>query len=308
MTSFNNIIQFCIYLLVVLWTEVLRTFLEELTRLKVDIFVWTGCKVGYFLMYFGLNFSSALLVIISIEKFIVLYFPFKTKTMCTVPIARRVSLATAVIFLTFDSQFIILGQMDNDQYGSYCHVENASPDYREVLYAYVIPILYSYGPFTLMILANVAILYKFIKAKYGSTFSGSQSTNQALSKSAIRGTAMLLTVSFTFIILTGPIAFANSVFQDANVPYVIYRSCIIAQYLNHGINGILYCISGSRFRNELRKTLCLQKERASQNSSTVAITVLSNTIRSDADSETTASASRSSRKIRHMTPTKTNVN
>ena len=261
----------------------LRKLVEEMTRLKVDIFVWTGCKLGYFLMYFGFNFSSALLVVISLEKFIAMYFPFKTKTMCTVPIARRVSLVTAVIFLTFDSQFIILGKMDNDQWGSYCHERNASPGYRKILFGYMMPILYSYGPFTLMILANLAILYKFIKAKYGNR--GSQSTNQALSKSATRGTAMLLTVSFTFIILTGPIAFANSVFHGAAVPHVIYRSCITAQYLNHGINGILYCISGSRFRNELKKTLCLWKEIASQNSSTVATTVL---IRSNSCSETTA--------------------
>ena len=33
----------------------------------------------------------------------------------------------------------------------------------------------------------------------------------------------------------------------------------ILQYLNYNINGVLYCIVGTRFRNELLDTLCWRK-------------------------------------------------
>ena len=110
-----------------------------------------------------------------------------------------------------------------------------------------------------MFMCNFAILYKFIKAKFQSQNGGTESTNQALSKSATRGTAMLLTISFAFIILTGPIFVVNAIWPNSAIPYLIFRICITFEYVNHGINGILYCISGTRFRNELKKTICPSK-------------------------------------------------
>ena len=41
----------------------------------------------------------------SVEKFIVLYFPFKAKSVCTLQTARRASLISAFILIVFDVQF-----------------------------------------------------------------------------------------------------------------------------------------------------------------------------------------------------------
>ena len=81
----------------------MRGIVEEATNLELDIFVWTGCGFGFFIMYFGFSSSSALLVIISVEKCFALYFPLKTKTVCTVSMARKVSLVTGIIFVGFKS-------------------------------------------------------------------------------------------------------------------------------------------------------------------------------------------------------------
>ena len=48
--------------------------MEEAANLQCDIFTWITCGFGHFLLYFGLNYSSALLVILTVEKFIALYF------------------------------------------------------------------------------------------------------------------------------------------------------------------------------------------------------------------------------------------
>ena len=204
-------------------------------------------------MYFGFNYSSALLVILSIEKFIALYLPLKSKSLCTVQIARRVSLIMATIFVAFDSQFLILGKVFSDKYGKYCGYTNVSHQYLNALFSIIIAILYSFGPFAVMVFVNIAIIYKFILAKWESRRDGTESTTQALSKSATRGTAMLLTVSFAFIVLTGPIAVANVIWEEGTMPVLIFKSTAALQYVNHGINGILYCISGTRFRTELFK-------------------------------------------------------
>ena len=88
------------------------------------------------------------------------------------------------------------------------------------------------------------------------------SVNQAMSKSAVKGSTMLLTVSFAFIILTGPISIAYSMMADP--PIMVYGITVILQYLNHSINGVLYCITGSRFRHELMKIFCCYGNETNQ--------------------------------------------
>ena len=113
-------------------------------------------------------------------------------------------------------------------------------------------IFYSYGPFIIMILANGVIIYKFIQASCTRDQGGTQSTNQALSKSTNKGTAMLITVSITFLILTLPVTVIREREQQEDI--ILLASFVLLRYTNHSINAVLYCISGSRFRNELMKT------------------------------------------------------
>ena len=131
--------------------------------------------------------------------------------------------------------------------------------------------LYSFGPFVLMFMTNFAIVFKFVKATCRSN--STESTNQALAKAATRGTAMVVTVSVTFLILTSPTAVYMAlphVIQLPNNPiYEVFMN--FTQYLNHSINGVLYCIVGSRFRKELLKILC-RKERPDESSASCSVT------------------------------------
>ena len=78
-------------------------------------------------------------------------------------------------------------------------------------------VLYSFAPFAIIVLLNIAIIYKFVKAKLETAHADrTESTNQALSKSATRGTAILITVSVTFILLTSPANIMHSVTHNPN--------------------------------------------------------------------------------------------
>ena len=179
------------------------------------------------------------------------------------------NIITAILFVIFNAQFLYLVDIFTDFSGNGgCEYVHGNPEYLRILFSVIIAILYSFGPYVIMIIANVAIAYKFLMAKIQSRGGGTESTNQALSKSAMKGTAMLLTVSFAFIILTGPIAFANAMWEI--IPAVIFEITIMLQYLNHGVNCVLYCISGSRFRNELLKTFRCFKKSPSRTTSTTA--------------------------------------
>ena len=139
----------------------------------------------------------------------------------------------------------------------------------EILYD-VDPILYLFLPFILMFMSNFAIVFKFMKAKCRSN--STESTNQALVKSATRGTAMVVTVSVTFLFLTEPSAVDQALLQvmhlASNPMYQVFMN--FTQYLNHSINGILYCIVGSKFRNELLKIVC-RNERPDESSASSSV-------------------------------------
>ena len=196
----------------------------------------------------------------SVEKFFALYFPLKTKIVCTVKMAKRVTVCASIIISAFDCQFFFIMEKHKD---NYCEFKRVSKKYSMTLNR-IDAILYSFAPFAIIGLFNLAIIYKFVKAKLETERAGTtESTNQALSKSAMRGTAILITVSITFILLTGPatITFSITDYPNPIVHAVIY----ILMCMNHSINALLYCVVGSRFRQEVLKIFWCRKVKVHRN-------------------------------------------
>jgi hypothetical protein len=81
----------------------------------------------------------------------------------------------------------------------------------------------------------------------------------------IRVTYMLLTVSFFYLVLTSPYAAYSLFFQIRSddphthaVNMLIKTIFFILMYTNHSINFILYCVTGRKFRRELKDlVVCL---------------------------------------------------
>ena len=238
-----------------LWCGSFLQWITYLTEGEVYPWAWTDCKLTYFLFYFCRHSSSALLVVMSLEKCFVLYFPLKAKTIFTVKTAKWVSGFVLLSFCIYDSQLFIIIESFLFYGLRYCTQVRISPNYWAT-YRIIDSILYSFGPFAIMLFATLAIICKFMQAKWSTRKMShpSEVTSQALSKSASRGTAMLVTVSMTFIVLTSPVALnsAKIITTDSDIQTAVIGSM---QYLNHGINVILYCVVGQKFRQELLKTL-----------------------------------------------------
>ena len=167
-----------------LWSGAFVGWIGVLTRWKTDPFTWADCKIGFFLFYFCSNYSSALLVIISIEKFVALYFPFKTKTFCTTKVAKLTSSITAMILALYNVQYVVIYEAFKDSSNvAVCHTSYVN--YLTILDR-VDSVLYSFGTFTIMFFLNFTIIVKFTTAKCGDD--STQSTSQSLNKFATRGT------------------------------------------------------------------------------------------------------------------------
>ena len=243
---------------VVLWSGCFVTWIDILTRGQVNPYIWTDCKLGCFLLYFGRQYSSMLLVLMSVEKCFAVYFPLKSQTVCTIKTAKWATGVVGVILAGCNLQWFVVVEYGIDEWsGDYVCIWN---EHFYPALDIVESVFYSFGPFFLMSLTNFAIVFRFMVAKCKRT--STESTNQALAKSATRGTAMVVTVSVTFLILTAPTAvnmMHSFLTQPAKNP--LYRAFMnLTQYLNHSINGVLYIIVGSRFRKELAN-LFNRKER-----------------------------------------------
>ena len=194
----------------------------------------------------------------SVEKCFAVYFPLKSKIVCTVRSAKWSPCVVGVIIAGYDSLYLFVTEYEASELSGTCVFAG---NFR-IIMDNVDSVLYSFGPFALMFITNSAITFKFMRAKCNLSNS-SESTNQALGKAATRGTAMVVTVSVTFLLLTAPVGVDNALSHVVRLTqFPFYRLFMnLTQYLNHSINGILYCIVGSRFRTELFKIFCRKSKR-----------------------------------------------
>ena len=187
----------------------------------------------------------------SIEKFFALYFPLKSKIVCTVKTAKWATGISALIFAIYGAQYLILYKSVKINGVFNCFSTNQN---HLTILDRIDSILYSFGTFTIVLLVNCAIIAKFMTVKCQNIFHNStESTSQALNKYATKGTAMVVTVSVTFITLTAPVSIDKFTGRKIRQYPLYYVFMIPMQYLNHSINCVLYCIVGTKFREELLK-------------------------------------------------------
>ena len=234
-------------------------WIEILTRDKVHPYSWMDCKVGFFLFYLGRHYSSIILVLMSVEKCFAVYFPLKSKSVCTLKTAKWATGIVGFILMGYNVHWFVIVE---SQVSKTTGRDSCVPtEYFHDAFNLVTSIIYSFAPFNVMFITNFAIVYKFMRAKCNRSNS-TESTNQALVKAAIKGTAMVVTVSVTFLLLTAPTAVYNALYRwyPITVFFPLYYPFMnLTQYLNHSINGVLYIIVGSKFRNEFLKLICGKK-------------------------------------------------
>ena len=248
------------YFSVVLWSGCFVSWVTILTHQRINIGAWTHCKLYYFLFFFGIQYSSMLLVLMSVEKCYALYFPLKSKTVCNVKRAQWATGIVGIVLAGSDSvYFFVIESRSIDSCGRQGCIYIAQK-YRVTLNI-IDSVLYSYLPFILIFMTNSAIAFKFMTAQCKSN--STESTNQALAKAATRGTAMVVSVTVMFLLLTSPTAMYAVLYGWYSLVELFpwYRTFMnLTQYLNHSINGILYCVVGSRFRAEILKIFCRREK------------------------------------------------
>ncbi len=218
-----------------------------------NISIYTDCKLDYFLQNFSYHYSAWLLVSVTIERFICIYFPFKARLVCSLKNTKIVCAVLAVLLVGVNfPQFLAR------------HGENGCGPYANWNYFIynVCPLMnmliYSFLPSLVMAITNGLIVYKMKK----SAGDQGQVQNTAMTKHSQKITIMLLTVSTVFICFTLP-AEVYTIYVE-RTDYNIYYNDIwfalvnLLKILNHSINFCLYILTATKFQNELKNMMCTQ--------------------------------------------------
>ena len=233
----------------------------------MDISEW-ACKLILLAFYSSIHCSVPILVAMTTERFVVVWFPLRAKTLCK---KKNCLIAITVVCVTFVSlnlhnlftrqlvgidgngttSCLLSGMATSDMPHGYFHV---------YIWPWIDSVIYSFIPIISLFILNSLIIYR-IKS---SVQMAGKNSKEARSHSE-QITRTLLLVSFAFLTLTSPIAVMLIVEKNWEYqadPYQLALYSVLrtvgglTQCINHSINFCLYCLGGKQFRDAFVRLTC----------------------------------------------------
>ncbi|CAC5426388.1 unnamed protein product [Mytilus coruscus] len=260
--------------LLVLYTGLLRQWINVVFGVDIRNFGSGICKLHTYIVYFSLDFSSWILMAVTVQRVFLVWFPQKTKTKCTkqeagislVAIAAFLLLINSHILYGYgDKEFIVNGTVSvekcsfmSDEYNQFWNSSWARIDLA----------LFCGIPFCCLLIGNVLIFVKVLSIKRAvkrriapsasTRGSGAKQKDSKLSSMSV----MLFTLNTVFLLSTTPISvymIGNATWEkelvgrDYAVLEMMWAIVNIFMYLNNSMNFLLYILSGSKFRHEFKE-------------------------------------------------------
>ena len=205
------------------------------------------CKITRFLAIFPKQLSSWIIVNLTLERTAAVLFPLHCKEWFTRLKAANFLLINVLILLMLNVQILWTTAFD----GNMCMYQ-INLDIMSFIWPKVEVMIYSILPSIILIVCNTMICVKMYKSYL---LRNSEDSTSADDTKLRRTIIVLLTLTFVFFVTTFP-AVSISLFSytASTIDYVINTlnpifMCL--QCINYACNFFLYCISGSKFRNEL---------------------------------------------------------
>ena len=135
------------------------------------------------------------------------------------------------------------------------------------IYPWIDSFIYSILPMTSLFVLNIAMIVAMKRAtRSRHTMHSSGQHDLVESGRQTQLTVMLLLVSFAFLVLAGPMGIVLMLNRYSWHPETLWQLAVSKlvhsvvdnmMYANHAVNFGFYCVSGRRFRLEVKKMFCL---------------------------------------------------
>lgn len=259
--------------LLVLYTGLLRQWIHKTFDVDIRHMGSAGCKIHTWLVYFFLDFSSWILVAVTVERVLLVWFPRKATVKCTKNLAKLSLFVIGTCLLLVNSHILYGRGLDVTNTNGSSVVDYTCSfisDHYEDFWTSTWPsvdlTIFCGGPFCFLLIGNILIFLKVLLTKRAvkrqcKNVVKTRKKDSKFSSMSI----MLLVVNTTFLLCNTPISVYLIGYETwvqkvhgreyVTLEYLIWSVVNILMYLNNSINFLLYILSGSRFRNEIKSML-----------------------------------------------------
>ena len=241
------------------------------------------CHLKYFILWLTGIVSSWIAVLISLERYIAIYYPFKVHVYCTkkntfiTTLSLTILISIGLIPIFYANSVKIVDQRQICVF--------IVEDSTTVIFQCISNILACPVPFLFITFLNVRIITR-LKAqtlfRLKSQREGSRQASSVNNKSLV---AMMISVSFIFAVTSFPttivliVQYSCTFIQGSScLSNWIFELLLMLNNMNHSVNFFLYCLSGSVFRLALIKMFKCKKKTSSRSFVAPHISVAENVI------------------------------
>ena len=240
-----------------------------LTVVKINEWGLWECKIAVYLFKFSLQNSVCQVLAMTFDKYVAIKWPHRAATYST---PRRAKIILSCIFLCtliYNSPHLLVTRLVGDLCLTYVIGGIISK-----VYSWIIFLVNGIIPFSLLIHMNYVIVQtvrnsrKMFRSNASATgtesFPNIDKRQRTMKSAENQLTIMLLLVTVLFLILLIPtnIRFIYLSLVEIDTPSKYASSMLFFEITyklyttNHGINFLLYCVSGKKFRHDLKEMLC----------------------------------------------------
>ncbi|XP_076105281.1 putative G-protein coupled receptor 139 [Mytilus galloprovincialis] len=248
----------------VLFVSAFKTWLRTVSGFELSHINAFSCKLTMFLVHFSIQFSAWLIVAVTIERFLAVWFPLKANSMCNLSRARFITFMTAMIFILVNIHIFWTAQLFPTKQSldgsNFVCAAYAYENFVCRIFPWINLILYSFLPCLTLLIFNILIIICLMKTKH---IPNTMTKDDCQIRNTHRKLAItLIFISFAWIITTTPrplyglFAPKPKSYEDMADTLMWRVICYQLMYINHAVNFFLYCLSGEKFRIQFKKFLC----------------------------------------------------
>ena len=237
--------------------------------LKIHIWNEIECKSLSFLSLLTPQNTTYLVLAMTIDKYIAIKWPHKSAMYSTAKRAKITIIVTYACIFIYNSPHAIFSSVVGHQCVSY-----VNGGFVTKVYSWLTFVLNAIIPFTVLFNMNYVIINKVRQSRKmfkneeiyveNSDTTAEKKRQFTMENAENQLTIMLLLVTTLFLVLLIPtyVRFLYLTFVKPETPekyagILLFISISYNLYItNSGINFFLYCISGQKFRNDLKEILC----------------------------------------------------
>ena len=235
------------------------------------------CKLAAYFGFFTLQCVTYQILAMTADKYIAIRWPHKAVTYSS-PKRAKIIIVTILIFVSiYNLPHLFITELVKGKCYGY-----SIKSVLTIVYSWSTFVLNGVSPFVLLIRMNYVIVKTVRNSRKlfngDVPITGMETKQRAMKNAENQLTTMLLLITTLFLILLFPtyIRFVYTAFVTSVTPSKLATSMFISELsyklyvTNSGINFFLYCVSGKKFRNDLKEIVCCIREASTLSTQTSA--------------------------------------